>query len=100
MESGSRSGMLGRAMRMIGDEGRGLVVVINRHTRHVLSQALQMREGKAARTDIEELRDYGIGAQILTDLNVHDMILLTNSHQQPVGLKGYNLNIVAERPIA
>lgn len=99
MESGSRSGMLGRAMRMIGQEGRGLVVVINRHTRHVLSEALQMREGKATRGGVEELRDYGIGAQILADLNVHGMILLTNSHQQPVGLNGYGLNIVAERPI-
>jgi 3,4-dihydroxy 2-butanone 4-phosphate synthase/GTP cyclohydrolase II len=46
-----------------------------------------------------EQRDYGIGAQILVDLGVHDMVLLTNSHRTFVGLDGYGLNVVAERGI-
>jgi 3,4-dihydroxy 2-butanone 4-phosphate synthase/GTP cyclohydrolase II len=49
---------------------------------------------------MEELRDYGIGAQILTELGVHDMELLTNSHHSLVGLDGYGLSIVGERPIS
>src|SRR3546814_18465355 len=49
--------------------------------------------------DMDELRDYGIGAQILTDLNVHEMILLTNTRHTLVGLEGYGLNIVGERHI-
>jgi 3,4-dihydroxy 2-butanone 4-phosphate synthase/GTP cyclohydrolase II len=46
------------------------------------------------------LRNYGIGAQILLDLGVKDLILLTNSRPHTlVGLEGFGLNIVAERAI-
>lgn len=99
-ESGNRSGLLSRAMRMIGNEGSGLVVLINRFNANVLSQALRVRGGVATRADMGDLRDYGIGAQILADIGVHDMVLLTNSHQSPVGIDSYGLNIVAERPIS
>jgi len=44
-------------------------------------------------------RDYGVGAQILAELGVHDMILLTNTQHSLVGLEGYDLSIVGERPI-
>jgi 3,4-dihydroxy 2-butanone 4-phosphate synthase / GTP cyclohydrolase II len=46
-----------------------------------------------------DFRAYGIGAQILADLGVHDMILLTNAHRNVVGLDGYGINIVGERAI-
>jgi 3,4-dihydroxy 2-butanone 4-phosphate synthase/GTP cyclohydrolase II len=49
--------------------------------------------------DMDELRDYGMGAQVLAELGVHDMILLTNSHHTLVALEGYGLSIVGERPI-
>ena len=49
--------------------------------------------------DMNELRDYGIGAQILAELGIHDMVLLTNSHHTLVALAGYGLNIVGEQPI-
>ena len=59
-----------------------------------------MRAGaRARRSDMEQLRDYGVGAQILAELGVHDMVLLTNSHHTPVALGGYGLAIVGERPI-
>jgi 3,4-dihydroxy 2-butanone 4-phosphate synthase/GTP cyclohydrolase II len=45
------------------------------------------------------LRTYGIGAQILADMGVHDMILLSNAHRNVVGIEGYGLSIVGERPI-
>jgi 3,4-dihydroxy 2-butanone 4-phosphate synthase/GTP cyclohydrolase II len=48
---------------------------------------------------LEELRDYGVGAQILAELGVHDMVLLTNTHHSLVGLDGYGLSIVGERPV-
>lgn len=58
-------------------------------------------EGKAANSDdMNELRDYGIGAQILAELGIHDMTLLTNSHHTLVALSGYGLNIVGEQPIS
>jgi 3,4-dihydroxy 2-butanone 4-phosphate synthase/GTP cyclohydrolase II len=46
------------------------------------------------------LRQYGIGAQILSALGLHDLVLLTNSpNPRPVGLDGYGLRIVGTRPI-
>ena len=46
-----------------------------------------------------DLRDYGVGAQILLDLGIKDMILLSNASRNIVGLEGYGLRIVETRPI-
>jgi 3,4-dihydroxy 2-butanone 4-phosphate synthase/GTP cyclohydrolase II len=86
-------------MRAIAEEGTGVIVVINRPMPGGLSQGLRARAGTMSETDSEQLRDYGVGAQILAELGVHDMILLTNSHHTPVALAGYGLAIVGERPI-
>jgi 3,4-dihydroxy 2-butanone 4-phosphate synthase/GTP cyclohydrolase II len=64
-----------------------------------LSHALNVRSGKAEQKDMEALRDYGVGAQILAALGVQDMILLTNAHHTLIALDGYGLSIVGERPI-
>jgi 3,4-dihydroxy 2-butanone 4-phosphate synthase/GTP cyclohydrolase II len=98
-EAGNRGGLLEGAMKAIADEGAGVIVVINRPMPDALSVALKVRSGEAEQRDTEQLRDYGVGAQILTALGVHDMILLTNSHHTPVALAGYGLAIVGERPI-
>ena len=47
----------------------------------------------------EELRDYGVGAQILIDLGVKEMILLSNSNKSVVGLEGFGLKIVSQKPV-
>ena len=49
--------------------------------------------------DKQTLRSYGIGAQILRDLGVQDMILLTHSSKHVIGLHGFGLNIVEQRPL-
>ena len=48
---------------------------------------------------MDELRDYGVGAQILAELGVHDMVLLTNSQHSLVALDGYDLAVVGQRSI-
>jgi len=98
-EANDRSGLLHRAMEIIGEEGSGVIVVINRPAPDALSRALNVRAGKGEARDMEALRDYGVGAQILSALGVHDMVLLTNTHHTPVALGGYGLKIVGERPI-
>jgi 3,4-dihydroxy 2-butanone 4-phosphate synthase/GTP cyclohydrolase II len=98
-EANERAGLLQGAMKMIGDEGAGVIVVINRPMPNALSNALNRRSGKGSVEDMEQLRDYGVGAQILSALGVHEMILLTNTHHTPVALGGYGLRIVGERPI-
>ncbi len=98
-EDDARGGLLEGAMRAIAAEGAGVIVAINKPMAGALSRALKLRAGQAETEDSEQLRDYGVGAQILAELGVHDMILLTNSHHTPVALGGYGLAIVGERAI-
>jgi 3,4-dihydroxy 2-butanone 4-phosphate synthase/GTP cyclohydrolase II len=98
-EGGSRGGLLRRSMEIIGEEGAGVVVVINKPRPDQFSVALEAKAGVREPRDMDELRDYGVGATILTELGVQDMILLTNTHHTLVGLDGYGLSIVGERAI-
>ena len=97
-----RAGLLEGAMRQIGEEGSGVVVLINRPSAEYVSRALRgiaKKPEPKSPPEGEEQRDYGVGAQILTELGVRDMILLTNTSHSLVGLDGYGLSIVGERPI-
>ncbi|UUL82031.1 3,4-dihydroxy-2-butanone-4-phosphate synthase [Sphingomonas sp. S1-29] len=98
-EAGPRGKLLQRSMEIIGEEGAGVVVVINPTRLDAYTMALQARTGTLAPKDMDELRDYGVGATILTELGVRDMVLLTNTHHTLVGLDGYGLSIVGERAI-
>ncbi len=94
-EANDRAGQLQRAMDVIGDAGTGIIVIIRDGTPDAISTQMRARgEGQPI-----DLRDYGIGAQILVDLGVTEMILLTNQHRNIVGLTGYGLNVVGERAI-
>ena len=97
-EDGDRSTLLQRSMEMIGAEGSGVVVVINRPRADQFTVALQAKAG-TLQADMEELRDYGVGAMILTELGVEEMVLLTNTHHTLVALDGYGLSIVGERRV-
>jgi len=97
-EAGSRSGLLQTAMRMIEQEGSGVLVALHAAAPGSLSRSIDQRAGKPVEGG-DAVRGYGTGAQILAALGVHDMILLTNTHHSPVALSGYGLAIVEERPI-
>jgi 3,4-dihydroxy 2-butanone 4-phosphate synthase / GTP cyclohydrolase II len=94
-EKGNRAGQLQRAMDVIGEEGAGIIVIIRDGSPTAISE--QMRAKGQGESIV--LRDYGIGAQILVDLGVTDMILLTNQHRNIVGIEGYGLHVVGERAI-
>ena len=100
-EDNERSGLLSGSMQAIAEAGTGVLVLINKPLQGPVTRFMQLRAaGKGAGApEVEELRDYGGGAQILTELGVHDMVLLTNTHHTLVGLEGYGLSIVGERPI-
>jgi 3,4-dihydroxy 2-butanone 4-phosphate synthase/GTP cyclohydrolase II len=88
---GGRSHQLHDAMSLIAEEGRGVVVLL-RDT----GSKLEIGDHVSP----HRLRQYGIGAQILTALGLGELILLTNSPSpRPVGLEGYGLTIAATRPI-
>ncbi len=101
-EETDRARLLEGAMEAIAAEGAGVIVVINRRTRDMMTRFMQLHAaGKDdGAPEVEGLRDYGGGAQILSELGVQDMILLTNTHHTLVGLEGYGLSIVGERSIS
>ncbi|MEP7222969.1 MAG: 3,4-dihydroxy-2-butanone-4-phosphate synthase [Novosphingobium sp.] len=100
-EISERSNLLGRSMEMISEHGSGVIIVINRPMQGLLSRTINFRNRMRAGESppLEELRDYGVGAQVLAELGVHDMVLLTNTHHSLIALEGYGLSIVGEQPI-
>jgi 3,4-dihydroxy 2-butanone 4-phosphate synthase/GTP cyclohydrolase II len=98
-ESRARGSELEAAMRVIAEKGRGVIVIIREPTPTSLSRFMREREGQPLKKPIAELRQYGVGAQILLDLGVRNMILLSNTKRTIVGLDGYGLNLVGQQPL-
>ncbi|MBW7849187.1 MAG: 3,4-dihydroxy-2-butanone-4-phosphate synthase [Rhodospirillales bacterium] len=92
-----RTGALHTSMRMIAEHGRGAVVLIREPRPTSLTDRVRARIEE--RPAGGELRDYGVGAQILLDLGVKEMILLSNTKRTIVGLDGYGLTVVGQQPI-
>jgi 3,4-dihydroxy 2-butanone 4-phosphate synthase/GTP cyclohydrolase II len=92
------AGVLQKSMEMIGTEGSGIIVVIRDTSPTDESNRIkQLRSSPSS--PVNELRDYGVGAQILTDLGVRDIILLSNSNRSIIGLEGFGLRVVETRSI-
>jgi 3,4-dihydroxy-2-butanone 4-phosphate synthase len=89
---------LQHAMRMVAEAGRGVIVLIREPYAASLSDRVRARLANAEE-HAASLRDYGIGAQILVDLGVREMTLLSNTPRTVVGLQGYGLSIVGQKPI-
>ncbi len=92
-----RTGELEAAMKMVAEYGRGVIVLFRDSVPHRLSEHIQAKaRGEEHST---RLIDYGVGAQILVDLGVKNMIVLTNTSKIVVGLEGYDLHITEQKPI-
>jgi 3,4-dihydroxy 2-butanone 4-phosphate synthase/GTP cyclohydrolase II len=102
---------LERAMELIGGEGRGVILYIRGHegraigiTHKLRAYELQDRGRDTVEANIElgfpaDQRDYGIGAQILFDLGVRSMRLMTNNPEKRAGLEGHGLTIEERIPL-
>jgi 3,4-dihydroxy 2-butanone 4-phosphate synthase/GTP cyclohydrolase II len=102
---------LDRAIGLIGREGRGVILYIRGHegraigiTHKLRAYELQDRGRDTVEANIElgfpaDQRDYGIGAQILYDLGVRSMRLLTNNPEKRAGLEGHGLTIKERLPL-
>jgi 3,4-dihydroxy 2-butanone 4-phosphate synthase/GTP cyclohydrolase II len=95
---GHRETLVHKAMDIIGREGRGVIVLIRESKPDAISARIQ--EDKAEQTGQQRLIEYGIGAQILLDLGVREMVLLSNSPARKiVGLEGYGLKVAGHRSL-
>lgn len=97
-EDGPGNGLLDRSMRIVAEAGQGVVVMLRQTRPTAVSDALARRSDEEA--DRRRVKEYGVGAQILLDLGVRDMMLLTDTPEKKiVALEGYGLNVVGTHAI-
>jgi 3,4-dihydroxy 2-butanone 4-phosphate synthase / GTP cyclohydrolase II len=93
-QTGPRKRQLQRSMDAIGRRGAGLIVLLMPDR----PERLRAEIGRHPHPE-SELRDYGIGAQILVDRGVSEMVLLSDSERTVIGLEGYGLKVVGRESI-
>ena len=97
-EAEGREGMIDKALAEIASEPEGGVLVLLRnHDPLMLSKRFGLAELDAPPEEMA-LREYGVGAQILRELGVRSMMLLSNARQRIIGLEGYGLSVTGWRP--
>ena len=99
---GSGDETLRKSIRIISKEGRGILILVRDSGSSIINRlaAKKKIDSKAKiknAAEKSELRIYGMGAQILTELGVKEMILLTNTEWKFIGLEAYNVKIVETR---
>ena len=99
-EDDGGSGTLGSAMENIAAAGGGIIVLLSSPAPDLVACVIRARQQGREESGGQQvaLREYGIGAQVLSDLDVHEVRLLTNSEHSFVALDGYGIEIVGHRP--
>lgn len=84
-----RTGLLQKALKQIAKNGKGVAVIIRQPDKKIFDEVIETKPSNKT----PPLRNYGIGAQILTDLGIRNLTLLTNSKKSVIGLGAYGIKI-------
>ena len=95
-EYGSDDESLHKAVEVISKENRGIIILVRDSGKSIINNLIKSEhsETKSSNDDPDELRIYGMGAQILSEIGVKEMILLTNTEWKFIGLDAYDIKIV------
>ena len=87
---------ISKSFKIIEKKGRGAIVLINSDMSPNIQKIFNRRDAEDNKL---ELREYGVGAQILLELDLHKIILLSNSNKKIIALDGFDLEIVSQEKI-
>ena len=87
---------ISKSFKIIEEKGSGAIVLINSDMAPKIQKIFDRRDEDVSKL---ELREYGVGAQILLELGLHKIILLSNSNKKIIALDGFDLEIVSQEKI-
>jgi len=87
---------ISKSFKLIEEKGSGAIVLINSNMAPNIQKIFKRRDSENSKL---ELREYGVGAQILLELGLHKIVLLSNSNKKIIALDGFDLEIVAQEKI-
>ena len=95
-QKGARRSQCNRAMEELGKEECGVMVFLRENRKTYITDEIAKKDRKLEKKS-PNIKNYGIGAQILLDLGIKDFVLLSDSEQNVIGIEGYGLNIVSHQ---
>ena len=84
------------SFKIIEEKGSGAIVLINSNMAPNIEKIFNRRDSRDSKL---ELREYGVGAQILLELGLHKIVLLSNSNKKIIALDGFDLEIISQEKI-
>ena len=95
-EYGSNDASLHKALDIITQENRGIIILVRDSGKSIINNLITSNQSsnRVEPDESDELRIYGMGAQILSELGIKEMILLTNTEWKFIGLDAYGIKII------
>ena len=94
----NRKNLISKSMDLISDLDSGIIILVRDTNNDALSNLLKKYSGNNLRQE-NKLKEYGVGAQILIDLGVKKMSLISDTNAMPINLEGYDLEISDRQPL-